>query len=106
MRLIDLDALLQYPIRLDHYDKKNGNKHFVLGIESVLKYAQYLPIIETEAPKTGEWINGITITALGNYIHQAECSACHSPQTFHIGIPYYRFCPICGAMMKNGCWGD
>lgn len=44
MRLINLDELLKYPIRLDNYDKKNGNKHFVYGIESVLEYAENLPI--------------------------------------------------------------
>ncbi len=48
MKLIDLDALLKYPIRLKHYDRKNGDKNFVLGIESVMKYAESLPIkIET-----------------------------------------------------------
>ena len=46
MRLIDADALLKFPIRLTKYDKKNGNKHFVFGIESVLEYAEYLPTID------------------------------------------------------------
>ena len=46
MRLIDLDELLKFPIRLDTYDKKNGNKHFVFGIESVLEYAENLPIVD------------------------------------------------------------
>ena len=42
-RLIDADAVNKFPIRLDHYDKQNGNEDFVLGIESVLEYAEYLP---------------------------------------------------------------
>ena len=46
MRLIDLDELLKFPIRLDTYDKKNGNEHFVFGIESVLEYAENLPTVE------------------------------------------------------------
>ena len=46
MRLIDADALLKFPIRLTKYDKKNGNKHFVFGIESVLEYAENLPTID------------------------------------------------------------
>ena len=45
MRLIDADALNKYPIRLDHYDKEHGSEVFVLGIESVLEYAEYLPTI-------------------------------------------------------------
>lgn len=40
---IDRDALMQFPIRRDHYDRKNGNKHFINGIESVLEYAESLP---------------------------------------------------------------
>jgi len=41
--LISRQAVLDYPIRLDHYDKENGNRHFVLGIESVMEYVEYLP---------------------------------------------------------------
>ena len=45
MRLIDADELNKFPIRLDHYDKKHGDKAFVFGIESVLEYAEYLPTV-------------------------------------------------------------
>ena len=45
MRLIDADELNKFPIRLDHYDKEHGSEDFVLGIESVLEYAEYLPTI-------------------------------------------------------------
>ena len=44
MKLIDLEELQKFPIRADHYDKKNGNKNFVLGIESLMEYAENLPI--------------------------------------------------------------
>lgn len=39
---IERGALMQFPIRRDHYDRKNGNKHFINGIESVLEYAENL----------------------------------------------------------------
>lgn len=45
-RLIDADELNKFPIRLDHYDKEHGNEDFVLGIESVLEYAEYLPTVD------------------------------------------------------------
>lgn len=45
-RYIDLDELLKYPIRIDHYDKEHGNINFVYGIESVIEYAEHLPIYE------------------------------------------------------------
>lgn len=40
---LEREALMRYPIRIDHYDKEHGNEHFVLGIESVLEYARSLP---------------------------------------------------------------
>lgn len=46
-RLIDLDELLKFPIRIDHYDKEHGNEHFVYGVETVLEYAENLPIVDS-----------------------------------------------------------
>ncbi len=43
---IERGALMQFPIRRDHYDRKNGNKHFINGIESVLEYAENLPTVD------------------------------------------------------------
>ena len=40
---IERGALMQFPIRRDHYDRENGNEHFINGIESVLEYAENLP---------------------------------------------------------------
>lgn len=39
---------MQFPIRRDHYDRKNGNKHFINGIETVLEYAELLPTVDAE----------------------------------------------------------
>lgn len=47
-KYICLEKLLEYPIRLNHYDKEHGNIHFVYGIESVMDYAENLP---TEAER-------------------------------------------------------
>lgn len=41
-KYIDLEALKQFPIRKDHYDKENGNEDFIFGIEAVLEYADSL----------------------------------------------------------------
>ena len=46
MRLSDADALIEVTMRLDHYDKEHGSEVFVLGIESVLEYAEYLPTVD------------------------------------------------------------
>lgn len=45
---IERGALMQFPIRRDHYDRKNGNEHFINGIESVLEYAEQLPTVDAE----------------------------------------------------------
>ena len=50
MRLIDADALVRdFPIRLDHYDEKHGNVHFVYGIETVIEYIEDMPTIDAVA---------------------------------------------------------
>lgn len=43
---IERGALMQFPIRRDYYDRKNGNKHFINGIETVLEYAEQLPTVD------------------------------------------------------------
>lgn len=40
---ISKDAVLAYPIRADHCDKKHANEHFIFGIESVMEYVEHLP---------------------------------------------------------------
>lgn len=54
---IEREKLMAYPIRIDHYDKENGNLDFVLGIESVLEYAQYLPTVEVVRCKDCKYYN-------------------------------------------------
>lgn len=43
--LIDLSELQKFPIRLGHYDKEHGDEHFVYGIESLMEYAERLPVV-------------------------------------------------------------
>ena len=40
---IEREALMAYPIRINHYDREHGKLDFVLGIESVMEYAENLP---------------------------------------------------------------
>ena len=50
-KYINLEELMKFPIRRNHYDKKHGNEHFIYGIETVLEYAENLPATEiADAP--------------------------------------------------------
>lgn len=90
-KYVKLSNLMEYPIRLDHYDKKHGNEHFVLGIESVLEYAEYLATSEVAEVKHGQWNDGI-------------CTNCgfaalyYSRGTVQV---YTDYCPNCGAKMDD-----
>ncbi|WP_298481627.1 zinc ribbon domain-containing protein [uncultured Ruminococcus sp.] len=98
MRLIDADELMKYPIRINHYDKEHGNEDFVLGIESVLEYAENLPTIEAEPVNHGWWLtwedkypgkipkkkNNLGVFCSECRLHADNKSA---------------FCPQCGARM-------
>lgn len=44
MKFISLEALQNFPIRLNHYDQKNGSLDFVSGIETVIKYAENMAV--------------------------------------------------------------
>lgn len=55
-RYIDADALKDFPIRIDHYDQKNGNEHFVYGIETVIEYVDHLPTADVVEVRHGRWI--------------------------------------------------
>lgn len=58
MRLIYLNELLKYPIRRDTYDRENGDKHFINGVESVLEYAENLPMVDIVRCKDCEFWHG------------------------------------------------
>lgn len=101
MRLIDMDALMKYPIRINHYDKDNGNEDFVLGIESVLEYAENLPTIEAEPVKHGKWQEISSVRNIGKCnIPISKCSCCDFSFCDILNKnELYNFCPNCGARM-------
>ena len=49
MRLIDADKLKEVQMFNGHYDRKNGNEHFIYGINTVMEFIDELP---TEQLKT------------------------------------------------------
>lgn len=70
MRLIDLDALMKFPIRANHYDRENGSEEFIYGVETVLDYAQALP----PAYIYPKWIRVKDRMPPEYYDHKANCS--------------------------------
>ena len=90
---IERGALMQFPIRRNHYDRKNGNKHFINGIESVLEYAENLPTADVVPVVHGRWI----------YKGDSDmwvCSRCgRGVNTNPEGIDLY--CYHCGAKMDE-----
>ena len=91
---IEREALMKFPIRRDHYDRKNGNEHFINGIESVLEYAENLPSADVAPVVHGRW------KSYGRNL--GKCSNCGEIVNIR-----YNYCPNCGAridleMMDNG----
>ena len=85
---IERGALMQFPIRRNHYDRKNGNKHFINGIESVLEYAENLPAADVAPVMHGKW------KRYGKNL--GECSECGE-----IVSVRNNYCPHCGAQMDE-----
>lgn len=96
---IEREALRQFPIRLNHYDKEHGNEHFVLGIESVLEYAENLPKADVAEVRHGYW-----------YRHDKKkhgdtcyyCSVCEKMALADCMVwELTDYCPHCGARMDG-----
>lgn len=97
MKLINLEELQQYPIREDNYDKEHGNADFVSGVESLMEYAENLPVYDREVDYA-EWI----------WSQEREdwiCSNCHGANGCDSNMVYRRdgssYCPDCGRAMKR-----
>lgn len=70
---IERGALMQFPIRRDHYDRENGNEHFINGIETVLEYAENLPAADVAPVVHGRWEY---IPQTLNTLSQFRCPFC------------------------------
>lgn len=90
---IERGALMQFPIRRDHYDRKNGNKHFINGIESVLEYAENLPAADVAPVVHGRWIED------HDYLKCPECGIMVKQDFTFFDIGDWNYCPNCGAKM-------
>lgn len=91
-RYVDADKIFEYPIRINHYDKEHGNKNFVLGIESVMEYVEYL--VEEESCDFKE-INHGSWKAYPD-CGVTRCSECD----WSIEQAWFsEYCPNCGAKM-------
>ncbi len=107
-RLIRLDDLMKFPIRIDHYDKENGNEHFVYGVETVLEYAENLPVVDAVEVVHGRWID-IYDGIYANPIY--KCSVCGNSAPIEERYPvigrmytdwsFTNYCPNCGADMRG-----
>lgn len=95
---IERGALMQFPIRRDHYDRKNGNKHFINGIESVLEYAENLPAADVAPVVHGHFVHDGPRFAGG--VDWWRCSACGGLASG--AETQFAYCPNCGAKMDGG----
>ena len=103
MAYIKLEDLMAFPIRIDHYDKENGNEHFVYGVETVLEYAENLPVADVAPVVHGRWVLGVVepgyFTPGGN--RPWVCSECGYLASWRLDSPTYSYCPNCGARMDG-----
>lgn len=101
---IKREGLMEFPIRRNHYDRKNGNKHFINGIETVLEYAENLPAADVVPVVHGKWIIGT-----GDDEFDVKCPKCGWDDIFEVaGIAAVKrisetmhYCPNCGAKMDG-----
>ena len=92
---IEKEALRQFPIRKDHYDKENGDEHFIFGIEAV-EYAENLPAADVAPVVHGRWEQIKEWATKAKY----RCSVCGREimSAVKVNIEKYPYCH-CGAKM-------
>ena len=103
-KYINVEELMKFPIRQNHYDKEHGNKHFIYGIETVLEYAENLPAADVAPVVHGHWIIGGD-----NDDFDVKCSICEWTDIFEVaGIAAVEriakamhYCLNCGAKMDE-----
>lgn len=105
---IERGALMQFPIRRDHYDRKNGNKHFINGIETVLEYAENLPAADVAPVVHSYW----EVYSCSQYMGRDEVGEpkwrdgrfyiCHNYKCRRKTVIKSNYCPNCGAKMDGG----
>lgn len=90
---IERKAIMAFPIRKDRCDKERANEHFILGVETVLEYAQNLPAADVAPVVHGRWC------ILVGYKTRMVCSVCgwDAPEYGK----FYSYCPNCGARMDG-----
>lgn len=93
---IKREAIMKFPIRKDHCDKKHANEHFIFGIESVLEYVENLPAADVAPVVHGRWIED------SDYLKCPECSVMVMWDfAFFDEIGNWNYCPNCGARMDG-----
>ena len=93
-KYINMEELMKFPIRRNHYDKEHGNKHFIYGIETVLEYAENLPAADVAPIRHGRWECG------------KPCPVCGEDRFKGLDADIWAdweppYCPNCGAKMER-----
>lgn len=99
---IKREELMEFPIRRNHYDRENGNKHFINGIETVLEYAENLPAADVAPVVHGRWIKDNDSFQTDDYYccyFDYTCSECGEIVNDRYKLPNYY--PDCGAKMDG-----
>ena len=100
---IEREAIMKFPIRKDHCDKKHANEHFIFGIESVLEYVENLPAADVAPVVHGRWEY---IPQTLNTLSQFRCPFCRWWSLDPSIDGAYNYCPNCGAKMDGGNEND
>lgn len=96
---IKREAIMKFPIRKDHCDKKHANEHFIFGIESVLEYVENLPAADVAPVVHGKW------NVSGGLLECQNCGEIYSTLGGNEGKAW-NYCPDCGARMDGDSDGS
>ena len=73
---IEKEALRQFPIRKDHYDKENGDEHYK---EAVAAFNRRTNVNETPISFTSKWCDNQSVDEMGKVICLAHLAEARVP---------------------------
>lgn len=68
-----------------------------VGIDAAIEEIEKLPAVEYTPVKNGEWKHN------GNIFECSECEYSFEPEGY---LPFFNYCPCCGARMDRGDSND
>ena len=98
---IKREDALNFPFANGIYDHDHANEHFINGCETYREWLGQLPSADVVERKKGQWIGEADGYADGELVYDTWYCSCCDYVAEDEERPMWKFCPNCGAEMRE-----